>query len=55
MGGRKDPQTHIKELPRAKWVVGQLPLFRAPRTIYVAVANHAVTYAGVQVKSYVSG
>ena len=38
---------HIKELPRAKWVVGHLPLFSAPRAIHKAVANHTVTYAGV--------
>lgn len=27
--GRR-PQTHIKELPRNKWVVGKLPVLRSP-------------------------
>lgn len=49
------PQTHIKELPRAKWVVADLPLLGAPGAVHKAVANHALTHARVDVESYVPG
>ena len=50
----KKPQTHIKELSRTKWVVGDLPLLRSPRAIQKAVPNHsALGHAGVNVQSHV--
>jgi hypothetical protein len=55
-GVGEGPQTHIKELAGAKRVVGELPLFGAPRAVQKAVPNHGpLAYAGVDVQSQVPG